>query len=1090
MFCSLVSFGQFPDMMFPSILPVSEVSGSPFQDLEKQLKSGKVIALRDVGTFLDEKNDDSNTAFRLLQKYTIFSPLEINLKQQPSRKEWMNFYYENEKAIRFSGLLNAFYLKPVEKQTSDHELKKLKYSLSGSRFHFSKDLFNPNVSSKIVLTETKRLIEAVKFSHDPREFWPQKKKLIALSRKHLTKKNPILVDKISELLTYFRDEKDFKQIVALSKMGLLSGKSAIKHLAFLSNQNLYTLNVPEDATIDRYNIVLDSLGSLAKMVEQGYKIHFNFTKAHFIEEVDYYGRILSESHLFPFVQHNVLRDLVGTHNPVALFYIASQCYAQRFEPHQAIWTQNDYLNFLEKLTYTKVGVKTSKGKIEFEKPIWNDPDGLRNFLIYWANQNDEFIWNEDLKIFENYILVNEERSVYEVALQQLNSKDEKEAFAGLNKLVHGEAEIVIPLLSRYKDLLKSTHPQLPNLKGEVLPTLILMNDYCELENIPTKLPPKLKTELDLLNEVENPKQRFEQENKIISLVSFEDITAIELWAISQNNHIENSLSADRIINNYYSNFWCQISENSNQLSLFLKKMTLLGEFHNYLSNTHLDICSIEPMVPLVNDEDSDIIRSLIRVRAKECFQKNPKELFPKMELITEASINDLPAPSPEMIPMILKAMKQPKSPKHKHLLIGYFNRHIKAEHRNMLLELLKSGETQEWIVLLLEQLYQIETPHKTDKEQQQFWLSNWKSAGKDPDKLGERLWQLQFDELAKQQKISATEVSLLSNSPYLNKKKAKLLLPLLQRFEPINEIWKINFTQRLDALESLKYFKNIPFPEAYYKTFPTFFEVEERPLVIDFLIEKSKNIEQGVIFNDLVSEEWFLDLLELNLFSNNAIKSLEEILNKYYDESSWLTEMEEMNIEINLFNIANRGKTSVEKLEASIKTNITAQAKSAIQLKLLSRVSYEELGEVLKLWPQLSQMPELKSYNFVSKDFGIPFFEMEDETARENLIQKLTTTKPIEVYSSYLKEFGVPFLKGKKPDLVAIRSILKNDLNVPFSGNGGVVRDNYVFGLLKYLEYYYNDDLGFHPKLNENQNYYQFNSRKRVAMWLEKIGKE
>ncbi len=1075
--------------MYDFVFPISESSGSPFQDLEKQLKAGKIRALRDVGTFLDQDKETKQKAIHLLEKHSIFEKKEIDFNKPPTRAEWLDFYYENQESIRFSTLLHAFYLKPVEQQVSDVELKKIKYSL-GTKFQFPKELFEENVSSKIVLTETKRLIEAVKFSHDPMEYWPQKKKLVALSRKHLNKKNVILVDKIAELMTYFREDGDFKQIVALSKMGLLSGKSTIKHLAFLSNQNLYTLNLPEQNIVDRYRFVLDSLGSLNKMVEHGYKSLFNYNKAHFISEVDYYGRILSEAQMHPHVHHNVLRDLISTQDPVSLFYIASQCYANRFDQFHSTWRQADYLKFLEKLTYTKVGVRTTAGTIEFDKPIWNDPDGLRNFLVYWANRNEDFYWNEDLKIFENHILLNEERSVYEVALQQLNSKDEKVAFAGLDKLIHGEAEIVIPLLSRYEDLLKHTHPQLPNLKGDVLPTLILIYDYCQLNKIPTQLSKKLATELLALSELEKPKERFEQENKILSLLKREDITAVELWAVNQNNHLQNSLSADRIINNFYNRYWCTISQNEEELSLFLKKMTLFGSFHNYLQNAFVTDCPILTMADQISESDSDITESLVRVLAKELFASNPKNLFTQANYITEESINDLEAPSSEMIPYILEAMKAPKSPKHKHLLVQYFNRHVTKDHRNILLEVLKTGETQEWIVLMLEQLYQIETPHKTDKEQQKFWLSNWKSAGKNADKLGKKLWQLQFDNLVKLNKISATQLSLLSNSPYLTQAKAKKLLPLIQKFEPKNEIWKINFVTKLNVRESLPYFKNIPFPENYFKTFPTFFEEKDKQLVIDFLIEKSKSMEQGVVFNDLVGEQWFIDLLEKGLVADATVQQLEAILNTYYDESDWLTEMEELNIEINLFNLSNRSKSTLEKLKSSITTSISAQAKAAIQIKLLSRINYEDLAATLKLWPNLAKTPELRNYNFVSKDFGIPFFALQDDAARASLLKNLNTKKPIEVYTFYLTEFGVPFLKNQKPDVAAIRTILRNDLNVPFSGNGGVVRDQYIFGLLKYLEFYHNEDLAFHPKLNENQTYYQYNSRKRAQQWLRFLENE
>jgi len=61
--------------------------------------------------------------------------------------------------------------------------------------------------------------------------------------------------------------------------------------------------------------------------------------------------------------------------------------------------------------------------------------------------------------------------------------------------------------------------------------------------------------------------------------------------------------------------------------------------------------------------------------------------------------------------------------------------------------------------------------------------------------------------------------------------------------------------------------------------------------------------------------------------------------------------------------------------------------------------------------------------------------------------------------------------------------LLSYDLVVPFLGEGGKYRDYYTYGLVKLLELHFKTTLDFHPKLNENQTFYTFNSYKRVMAW-------
>ena len=501
-----------------------------------------------------------------------------------------------------------------------------------------------------------------------------------------------------------------------------------------------------------------------------------------------------------------------------------------------------------------------------------------------------------------------------------------------------------------------------------------------------------------------------------------------------------------------------------------------------------ETCSVADQAKNIISSDADVIKTLNRVFAKESMILDKTAFLKHPEILSEVYLHELPTLQSEYFDDILKLIENPPSPRHKHVLTRYLNKNINFSHIDALMNVFDIKEAHDWIILLLEDLFRTETPHQTDQQQKTYWLNKWKENNKDPQKLGESLWLEHSEILKSKPRLDAAEVSVLSNSPFFETSNAKIVLPLLQKIEPKKQLLRINFSKPLLVKEALPYFNDIPFSEGYLKNFPSYFEISERYMLLDFLINKSQSLDQGVIFNDLVNQKWFLDALESNKIEKTTIDQLIEILNIYYDESSWLAEEEEVNIEVNLFNLENSGRSLFEKLQASITTNISMQAKSVLQMNLLSRLRFEDLPEALKIWPQYSKTPELMAYNFVNQDFGIPFFDYENEKARNELIKQLENKQPIEVYQKYLTDFGIHFQKEDgSPDIPAIISIFKNDLNLPFSGSGGVVRDLYVFSIIKYLELYYQKDLGFHPKLNENQNFYQFNSRKRINAWLQEF---
>ena len=89
------------------------LNGDLINQLENSIRSGKKKSLRDLGSLLD-KPENKKQVLDILQRYTMFTPEEINLSDKLSKSEFLQFYYDNESAFQFSELTGNYYLSPLE----------------------------------------------------------------------------------------------------------------------------------------------------------------------------------------------------------------------------------------------------------------------------------------------------------------------------------------------------------------------------------------------------------------------------------------------------------------------------------------------------------------------------------------------------------------------------------------------------------------------------------------------------------------------------------------------------------------------------------------------------------------------------------------------------------------------------------------------------------------------------------------------------------------------------------------------------------------------------------------------------------------
>jgi len=226
-----------------------------------------------------------------------------------------------------------------------------------------------------------------------------------------------------------------------------------------------------------YNRLLDSLGGLTRVRVFGYTESLPFSLAHFREPVDYYGRILSEPGIRPYVQHNALIDLVETNHPRALFYISSQLL--KAEESLTVYPSLYYLYLLRKLTNLGVAVPDASVQLVYQLHVSRDRTSLVNFIRYWGNHYEDYEYDEHRLRFVNRHDLSLESENLERLFRLLNSENSTVALQAYERLSRADPVEVSILANKYKDLLRNTNSKVPSLKDGHLQQTVQLVAYSE-----------------------------------------------------------------------------------------------------------------------------------------------------------------------------------------------------------------------------------------------------------------------------------------------------------------------------------------------------------------------------------------------------------------------------------------------------------------------------------------------------------------------------------------------------------------------------------------------------------------------------------
>ncbi len=1064
--------------------------------LESEVRLGHKRALRDLGTLL-EKPELKQSVLSILKNHSFFTSHELDLSKQLDSHTFLDFYYAHSGQLKYSPLLQAFYLTPIEQQQPNFEIIPLPV----------KQEEDPSLQMSRIFRE----FEVLQGKRDGQNLIGLIQKIGALQRKEgylfllealeedkvaedFAENSDIVYEAICKELVQFPTGKTLKSFLRLIENKKLAPETLAPFLAKLTN-------VPFEGIKDapkmeqQYQQLLDTLGTMEALRDFGYRQQFQVQKSFFQYPVDYYGMILSKTAQFPWIRFNLLKDIVRTQHPRALFYIAAMVFNSKNDPSGQSNPQQ-YIDLLERLTGLQIKVAGKNGFALMHD--WREDEVARlNYLKYWASHYKDFEWDAIRQFFVNKKEAVALEENYKRLFRRLNSRNDSIALQAYRLLAEGDHAEVLALAKKYKEMFRRINPVLPSFRHPFLEQLVRLTNFCKQNKVAYKPRGWLSEKLLLLSNPIGQRERYALENQIIERLRPEEVTALEYWGLLHSGNRKASFSVGRILDRFYSNNWETIVRDDNHLRLFLKKAGLfsnigvLGICNRYL-NKFGDISPslekrLRKLLKVEFDGDvssgiSELLNSKHGVSALSWsdFLANPDKQ-------TEASLEILPQPDTALYVSIGKTLRTPQSPDANKKLLRFIELHPSIDGVPFLFDLLERGTFSEEVNHLLQRIYQVKLSNG-----ESLWKDKWERDSLHYRTWGKQFFEVKLEKLKASAKLKISDINAVTESPLFQPSNKSDCLKALAKVQPVRSIRRLKISPALSIREDLHWFDSLALGYKELDNITKLFNLEkDLPLLLNWLEVKASgfDVEQrSSFYNSLFQLNWFVDQVLDNGLPEAMAFNMKATLETYLDESEFISEFEEQVTVRNIALLEDIGKTLEERLTASIQLEVDEDSKSKIQEVILARVSYEDLGRVV---PYFNDLQVLSRYNFLNRDFGLPVFDLQNYSVQQALIKNHRSLAPEALYAHYLRKFGVDFGNEKgELDFHKIYDILRFDIAEPFATTGGSRRDYFVFGLIKLLELHFHTRLGFHEKLNENQTFYTFFANDRAAAWLDFLKKK
>jgi hypothetical protein len=530
-----------------------------WSELEEQVQRGNRRALRDLATFLD-KPVYADATRRTLLRYTFFTKNEINVSTA-TREEMLGFFYEQESALKFSEIIKGFYKTPIEEQSLDsllfqNKLQDEKNTAAADpsvRFHFLTQKFDSLCLKEVETYEIQVVIEEINAFKSIESYdWLRRN----LATEPLGQRSSDVYLVLCEGLRTDPSVESLEAIMKAVERGLVRSE-------LLSSVFLDITNVAISAKQTQQ--LLDTLGNLEAVRSYGYDHSVTFKAAFFYEMVDYYGKILSTPNAPHWIKRNALHDLLATHNPRLLFFLAAQV---RLKPD----LKDFYINLLQKLTNYNLIYQESQTPNQSEED--KDIEKWKNFVTWWGIHSEDFEWDKTTERFISRTEMVARTEEIERLTRRLGSPNDSVALASFQQLTENDPSVVTAMMEKFRPLLRTYNARLPEINYPFLENMTLYSAYCRSRKISLQIAPSIDSLWSKLVSADNPSQRYIIENQIIEQLTIKDISAIEYYGLLYSNDVQMNFSVSRILDIFYSKHGQESIADDNALRLYFKKSAL------------------------------------------------------------------------------------------------------------------------------------------------------------------------------------------------------------------------------------------------------------------------------------------------------------------------------------------------------------------------------------------------------------------------------------------------------------------------------------------------------------------------------------
>ncbi len=1013
-------------------------------EIEINLQQGKRRAIRDIGLLLD-KPSVKREALQVLQKYTAFTPREFTISAYTTKQQVLDFYYDNESLIQFSDLLNIFYITPFEERSVYYTLEATETKEQVDRttrlrqhiLRLQQDLEIGSIESAITQVErisNLGLEEGYLFLLNQLE---QRK----FKRKGAEVK---LYEAISKAVTPLKDKRTVQVIIDLANDKILNEGMAIERLVEICN-----LRFQQGNSLNKYQSFLDSLQSVESMRRSGYNAFFNIRPYYFDYPADFYGKIFVQSDSLEWIRQNALQDLLQSKHPRTLYYLAIKVYryVQQQQFQKAIQTHD----LIQDLVAAQVKIQNWKKEFVLEPDWTNDPQAVLNYLTYWSSHFNDYTWDSNRSKFINKTISLTVEQRLKLSIQRLTSTNDSVALESYLNLVEAKPAEMIPLVGRFRPVLRNHNTNLPPIEFYYLEQLSHLVDFCKRNNITYSASEQVDTILQKLRIEKSPKKRYALERAVINKIALSEITAIEYWAMLNAANEEVLFSAGWILNKLYAKYWKAIEANEKELRLYLKKAYLFDRIGTRgickvyrskidVSNTMI-AKNLNDMLEFETDED------IISQIGQLINDVEVIELYTWKDLITtDFDLNLLPKPTLEDYEAITAEILASQEPRNQLKLILYLGLHVELAQVPYLMQLLEASKVETEVLALLEKIYAYDFRERGELAKTR-WLNYWQADSTNYKNWGTIFVEIKLNQLNLSNTLSINDINSVTTSPFYQATYRRLCLEALKKVNP-RYIRRLKIKPQLTISEDLKYIEDIDISQRDFISILKLFNVDNVPKTIEYILSQADRFsasQLGSIFSELFELEWFDYYLKNSEVKKSFYNKLRKSLNEYYETANH--EIIQEKALIALAKLEGINQNIEQQLAYSFSLDATDAAKAQIQKNILKKVTYAQIPVVLRVYNRLS--PELE-YNFLLENFGLPIFDYSNAIFRAEIASNLQSMSKEQFYRHHLKSFGVDVENDKGTlDFEKIGTILRYDLTPSFAGSS--YRNYYVTGVTRLL---------------------------------------